>query len=101
MEYLSGQNLEEILGDDITIVDYFADWCGPCQMLSLELEDLLEERNNNLKVIKVDTDKHHELSQQKGIMSIPFVEIYKNKQLATTFLGFKTKEEIEEILKEI
>ncbi|MDD2505359.1 MAG: thioredoxin domain-containing protein [Bacilli bacterium] len=100
MEYLSGQQLEEVLGEDITIVDYFASWCGPCQMLSIELEDLLD-RENNLKIIKVDTDKHLELSQNKGITSIPFVEIYKNKKLATTFLGFKTKEEINEILKNI
>lgn len=100
MEFLSGQNLEDILGEDITIVDYFANWCGPCQMLSLELEDLLT-RDNSLKIIKVDTDKHQELSREKGIMSIPFVEIYKNKKLATTFLGFKTKEEIEEIIKSL
>ena len=100
MEFLSGQKLEDVLGDNITIVDYFANWCGPCQMLSLELEDLLE-RDSNIKIIKVDTDVHQELARSKGIMTIPFVEIYKNKQLATAFLGFKTKEEIEKILKNL
>ena len=100
MEYLSGQSLEEVLDNNITIVDYFANWCGPCQMLSLELEDLLKTENN-LKIVKVDVDNHQELAQSKGIMTIPFVEIYKNKKLVTTFLGFKTKEEIQEILKEI
>ena len=69
-------------------------------MLSLELEDL-SEREDNLKIIKVDVDNHQELAQSKGIMSVPFVEIYKNKKLITSFLGFKTKEEIQNILKEI
>lgn len=100
MEFLSGQKLEDVLGDNITIVDYFASWCGPCQMLSLELEDLLE-REESLKIIKVDTDIHQDLAREKGIMTIPFVEIYKNKKLVTTFLGFKTKEEINEILKNL
>lgn len=97
MEYLSGQNLEDVLGDNITIVDYFASWCGPCQMLSIELEDM-QDRSDNLKIIKVDTDTHKELAQSKNIMTIPFVEIYKNKELVTTFLGFKTKEEINDII---
>ncbi|NLL01603.1 MAG: thioredoxin family protein [Mollicutes bacterium] len=100
MEYLSGQNLEDVLDVNVTLVDYFASWCGPCQMLSLELEDL-SEREDNLKIIKVDVDNHQELAQSKGIMSVPFVEIYKNKKLITSFLGFKTKEEIQNILKEI
>ncbi|MDD4188263.1 MAG: thioredoxin domain-containing protein [Bacilli bacterium] len=100
MEFLSGQKLEDVLGSDITIVDYFASWCGPCQMLSIELEDLLN-REDDIKIVKVDTDKHQDLAREKGIMSIPFVEIYKHKKLATTFLGFKTKEEIEEIIKSL
>ena len=69
-------------------------------MLGIELEDMLE-RDDHLKIIKVDTDLHNELATTKGIMTIPFVEIYKNKKLVTTFLGFKTKEEITEILKNL
>ena len=93
MEYLSGQTLEEALTDELTLVDYYADWCGPCKMLEVELEDI-----ENIKIIKVDIDKHNELAQEKGIMTIPFVEIYKDKQLVTTFLGFKTKDEVQKIL---
>ena len=66
-------------------------------MLSIELEDM-QDRSDNLKIIKVDTDTHKELAQSKNIMTIPFVEIYKNKELVTTFLGFKTKEEINDII---
>ena len=96
MEYLSGQKLEDVITEEVTIVDYFANWCGPCKMLGLELEEM-----EGVKIIKVDTDTHQELAQSKAIMSIPFVEIYKDKKLVTSFLGFKTKAEIEEILKDI
>ncbi len=94
IEYLSGQNLEDVLTNDLTIVDFFANWCGPCKMLGLELEEL------NEKIIKIDTDTHSDLAKTHGVMSIPTVEIYKNKKMVTSFIGYKTKEEIEEILKQ-
>jgi thioredoxin 1 len=94
IEYLSGQKLEDVLTDDLTIVDFFANWCGPCKMLGLELEEI------NEKIIKIDTDTHSELAKEHGVMSIPTVEIYKNKKMVTSFLGYKAKEEIEEILKQ-
>lgn len=93
IEYLSGQNLEDVLTDELTLVDFFANWCGPCKMLSLELEEL------NVKIIKVDTDTHSDLAQAHGVMSIPQVEIYKNKEKVDSFIGYKTKDEIKEILK--
>lgn len=95
IEYLSNQNLEDALTNELTIVDYFANWCGPCKMLGVELEDL------NYKIIKIDVDTHQELAQKHGVMSIPTVEIYKNKEIVKQFIGYKTKEEIEELLKEI
>ena len=93
---LKDEKLEDLLGEGITLVDYYADWCGPCKMLAVELEDL-----EGIKIIKVDTDHQQSLAREKGIMSIPFVEIYKDKELVSNFVGFKTKAEIEEILKEI
>lgn len=96
IEYLSNQKLEEALTDELTIVDFFAEWCGPCKMLASELEEL-----KDIKIIKIDVDNHSELAQKHGVMSIPTVEIYKNKKIITTFLGYKTKSEIKEILKNI
>ncbi len=89
-------NLEDILTDEVTIVDYYAEWCMPCRMLLEELQDL-----KGAKVIKVNTELHQDLSRSKGVMSIPYVEIYKNKNLVTSFVGFKTKNEIEKILNTI
>lgn len=93
---LGNENLKDILTNDLTIVDYYADWCAPCRMLSEELNKI-----DSAKVIKVNTDQHQDLSRSKGVMTIPYVEIYKNKELKNTFTGFKSKLEIEKILKEI
>ncbi|MDD2238298.1 MAG: thioredoxin family protein [Bacilli bacterium] len=94
MKNLENEDLENVLTNDLTLVDYYAEWCMPCQMLSEELNKL-----ESVKVIKVNTDLHQDLSRSKGVMSIPYVEIYKNKELLNSFTGFKTKTEIEKILK--
>lgn len=93
IEYLSGQALEDVLTDDVTIVDYFAEWCGPCRMMGEVLEQL-----TNVKIIKIDVDTHEEIAQKHGIMSIPTIEIYKNKEMVSKHIGFKSKEELDEIL---
>ncbi len=93
IEYLSGQKLEDVLTDELTIVDFFAEWCGPCKMMGEVFEKM-----NNVKIIKIDVDTHEEIAQAHGVMSIPTVEIYKDKKQIHRFIGFKTEEEIKEIL---
>ena len=95
IDYLSGQTLEEVLTEEITLVDYFANWCGPCKMIGMELEEL-----TNIHIIKVDVDTHEELAKTHGVMSIPTIEIYKNKKLVKTIIGYKTKDELEQIIKD-
>ena len=76
----------------IVFVDFYADWCGPCKMLGSVLETM------DLNVIKVNTDKFPELAQKYGVMSIPTVYIYKDGVEQHKFIGFKSKEEINEII---
>jgi thioredoxin 1 len=96
IEYLSNQKLEDALTKDLTLVDFFATWCGPCKMLGMELEDM-----KDTKILKVDVDEHQDLAQSHGVMSVPYVEIYKDKKMVTSFIGYKSKEEIQQILKKI
>ncbi len=96
IKYLKDEILDDLVKDGITLVDFYADWCGPCKMLGTVLENI-----ENLNIIKVNTDTHQELATKNGIMSIPTVFIYKDGSLVNKFIGFKSKEEIESILNSI
>ena len=75
------------------IVDFFATWCGPCKMLSPILEQI-DKENDDVVVVKVDTDQAEELAYEFKIMSIPTVVYFKNKQIVATEIGFRGKVDI-------
>lgn len=95
IKYLENNNLDELIGDGVYLVDFYADWCGPCKMLGSVLESM------NINIIKVNTDKFPELATKFGVMSIPTVVIYKDKEEKTKFIGFRSKEDIEDIIKNL
>lgn len=88
---------KELKDKGIIIVDFFATWCGPCMMLS----PILEELSKDYKVCKINVDEEQELAMENAVMSIPTVLIYKDGELKNKFIGYKTKEEIENIIKTI
>lgn len=92
------EELTDVIKDNITVVDFYATWCGPCRMLSPVLEEI---SNENIEVIKVDIDKFEELTRSFGIMSVPTLQIYKNKELKKQITGYLSKEELMEIIKNI
>ena len=75
------------------IVDCYADWCGPCQMLSPIIDQLSEEATD-VEFYKLDADDSEEVMSEYGIMSIPTLLIFEDKQLKAKLVGFKTKEEL-------
>ena len=94
MRYLGNEKLNEVITDELTIVDFFAEWCGPCMMLGPILEDL-ENRNKNIKIIKINTDEHEEEARKFGIMSIPTLILFKDKKEIDKRIGFQPLDELE------
>ena len=98
--HLTKENFEsEVLkSDKKVLVDFWATWCGPCQMVSPIIEELGEELTD-VKVCKVDVDKEPEISIQYNIMSIPTLIVFVNGEIANKTIGAWTKDEILDLLK--
>lgn len=93
---------EEVLDSkSAVLVDFWAEWCGPCRVMSPIVEEIGKEADPaKLKVVKVNVDQAQDLAQEYGIMSIPSFKIFKDGQVVNEFVGSRSKESVEEILKE-
>lgn len=86
---------EEVLkSDNKVIVDFYADWCGPCKMMSPIIDQIAEELGEKVKVGKVNSDENINLLEKYGIMSIPTIIIFENGEVSNTFVGVTDKEKI-------
>ena len=93
---VTSENYEkEVLKSDKTVVlDFYADWCGPCRMMRPIIEEIAEEKADTIKVGKINVDENQDLAMEYGIMSIPTIIIMKNGKVSKTFVGVKDKNEI-------
>ena len=89
---LVNENFDELIKDELVLVDFYADWCGPCRMLSPIIEEVSNEEN--VKLIKINVDKHEDIARRFGIMSIPTVIVFKNGEESYKNIGLVSKEEI-------
>lgn len=88
---------EEVLKSDKTVlVDFWAIWCGPCQMIAPAIEEIAKQ--GKVKVGKVNVDDNQELAIEYGVMSIPTLIFFKNGNKVKEVVGFHSKSELEEII---
>lgn len=88
----------KVLGSDkLVVVDFFADWCGPCKMLAPVLETLSKD-NPDISVYKINVDENMQLAAEYGISSIPNVLFFKNGEKVASSLGFVSKQQLQEIV---
>lgn len=99
MKHLNRDNFEETISaaDGIVLVDFWAQWCGPCKMMASVLDEI-EAEHPEITVAKVDVDENPEISSQYQITSIPTLIVFKDGSPATVSVGFKPKNEIEQLL---
>ena len=89
---------EVLKADKTVLVDFYADWCGPCRMMSPIIDEIAEEKQDTVKVGKVNVDENQELAVKYDVASIPTIIIFRNGVPVKTFIGVTDKTEILENL---
>ena len=80
------------------LVDFWAEWCMPCRMLTPTIEKIAKDYNGKVKVGKLDTDANRDVSMKFGISAIPTVILFKNGQVAQKFVGLRQEKDFKEAL---
>ncbi|MFX0539000.1 thioredoxin [Ornithinimicrobium sp. Y1847] len=86
--------------DGPVLVDFWADWCGPCKMVAPVLEELSEEWGDKLKVVKLNTDENPAITQKYGITGIPTLNVYQGGEVVKTLVGALPKKKLAAELEE-
>jgi thioredoxin 1 len=89
---------EVLQSDKPVIVDFWAEWCGPCHAVAPVLDRIVEESNGDLKLVKVNIDEQPALSQRYGVQSIPTMILFKNGEPAAAAIGAQPKPALEKAL---
>lgn len=83
-----GEKFEDLKG--LYLIDFYADWCGPCRMLGIVLEEL-----EGINILKVNVEEFEDLAKEYKVMSIPYLLLIKDGKVQKELLGFRSKEDLE------
>lgn len=95
IQQLNNTNFQKTINDNnVVLVDFYADWCGPCQRLQPTLENISSELEGKAVISKINVDNNLELSQQFGIRSVPAIFYFKNGKLVDKQNGVQSKDSL-------
>lgn len=92
--------IKEIDGSETTIIDFWAEWCGPCKMMK-EILHGIGEKNPGIKIIEINVDESRELAQQFGIRNIPALVFFRGDEEVERSIGAKSQEHIQQIIDKV
>ncbi len=95
---LNASNFNDTIKEGVTLVDFWAPWCGPCRMIAPVIEELANDYEGKAKICKVNTDEEQDIAIQYGIRSIPTILFFKDGHLADQMVGAAGKQVIAEKL---
>lgn len=99
MKILNSSEFDNAIASGVVLVDFYADWCGPCKMLAPVLDEVSEEYAGKVNFFNVDVDENPDLAMQYKIMNIPALVVLKKGEKVDTQVGFAPKENIVEFIK--
>ena len=97
---LTTSSFDGIVGSGVTLVDFWAEWCAPCKMMTPVIDALSEEYDGKATVGKVNIDEEGDLATKFGVSSIPTLLVFKDGEVAKKFVGVTSKDELDSALKE-
>ena len=89
---LTTENFENTVNNGISLVDFWAPWCGPCRMLSPVIDDLAKEFDGKANICKVNTDEQQDLAVKYGVRSVPTILFMKNGEVIDQVIGAQSKQ---------
>ena len=89
---LNNSNFEETIKEGVTMVDFWAPWCGPCRMIAPVVEELAEDFEGKATIAKVNTDEEQDIAVKFGIRSIPSILFFKNGEVVDQMVGAASKD---------
>ena len=87
---------EVLKAEGPVVVDFWAEWCGPCRMIAPALDEIAGAMGNKVKIVKLNVDENPQTASKYGVMSIPTLMIFKNGQLASRQIGAVPKQKLEQ-----
>jgi thioredoxin 1 len=93
---LTAATFDDAVKEGVTLVDFWAPWCGPCRMIAPVIEELAEVYEGKATIAKVNTDEEQDIAVKFGIRSIPTVMIFKNGEVVDQMIGAASKQAFEE-----
>jgi thioredoxin 1 len=99
--YLNDANFEESVAKGVTLVDFYADWCGPCKMIEPILDDLSEEMEEKVVIAKLDIEKALTITANFQVTSIPTLIVFKDGKEAKRIIGLRDKEALKSMINSV
>ncbi|HJM82048.1 MAG TPA: thioredoxin [Nitrospinota bacterium] len=100
VEEFTDSNFDEkvLKGDNLTVVDFWADWCAPCKMIAPTIEELATKFNGKVSMGKLNVDENNKTATKYGIRSIPTLLFFKDGSIVNQVVGVRSKDELEEVI---
>lgn len=95
---LTNKNFDSVIGNGVTLVDFWADWCGPCKMQAPVIDELGDKYEGKVTVAKLNVDDEPSIAARFGVMSIPTLIVYRQGEEVTRRVGVQSMDQLETML---